>query len=218
MKRMITEKQISFFDDYANCGAINKYYGAVLAVNYLSEYPGIKNLSGYLSRASIHPWNQSKLNLNLNGAIASADRAFTNFTCNNFTIENAKLIDMYFSFYEANVKYLVLKNIEIAGNMNGAFQSGNIISITGGADVSGITNAYEAFKGAHALAQLELKHWRVDFDISASTAFTTKALVEIISNLDDTGSAHTLAMGATNLAKLSEAQKKVATDKGWNLA
>ena len=36
---------------------------------------------------------------------------------------------------------------------------------------------------------------------------------------DNTGTtAKTLTLGATNLAKLTEEQKQIATDKNWNLA
>ena len=63
-----------------------------------------------------------------------------------------------------------------------------------------------------------LKHINHDLDISASTQFEEADLVEIISNLNTVTTTKTLTMGATNLAKLTDAEKKVATDKGWILA
>ena len=59
---------------------------------------------------------------------------------------------------------------------------------------------------------------KVSFDISASTKFTEAALVEILNNLATVTTTTTLKMGATNLAKLTDADKKIATDKGWTLA
>ena len=57
-----------------------------------------------------------------------------------------------------------------------------------------------------------------DIVISYSKKFTRDALVEIIGNLKaQTSGNKTLTMGATNLAKLTEADKKIATDKGWIL-
>lgn len=60
----------------------------------------------------------------------------------------------------------------------------------------------------------------VDLKLNKNNAVTVDSLVNIISNLKDYSSstAHTLTIGSTNLAKLSAAQKKVATDKNWTLA
>lgn len=58
------------------------------------------------------------------------------------------------------------------------------------------------------------------FNISASTNFTREALLEIIGNLRDmTGSTPlTLTLGATNLAKLTEEDIALATEKNWTVA
>ncbi len=58
---------------------------------------------------------------------------------------------------------------------------------------------------------------RHTFYLNVSSKFTEEALVEIIKQLPKT-SEQTLYLGATNMAKLSEEQIKVATDKGWNVA
>jgi hypothetical protein len=59
---------------------------------------------------------------------------------------------------------------------------------------------------------------KTSFDISASTLFTRDALNEIMSNLATVTTAQTLTMGSTNLAKLTDADKLIATGKGWTLA
>lgn len=61
---------------------------------------------------------------------------------------------------------------------------------------------------------------KVNFSISASTRFTREALVEVINNCADLtdGTAHTLTMGSTNLAKLTEEDKAIAAAKNWTLA
>ena len=58
---------------------------------------------------------------------------------------------------------------------------------------------------------------KVSFYIDASTKFTREALVEIIGNLAEVTSTQTLTMGSTNLAKLTDDDKAVATGKGWTL-
>ena len=55
-------------------------------------------------------------------------------------------------------------------------------------------------------------------NISSSTKFTREALLEIIGNLKTVTSTKTLTMGSTNLAKLTEEDKAIATNKGWTLA
>lgn len=54
-----------------------------------------------------------------------------------------------------------------------------------------------------------------------SPLLTHDSLVSIINHLKDfsgTTTTMTLTLGSTNLAKLADAEKKIATDKGWSLA
>ena len=59
-----------------------------------------------------------------------------------------------------------------------------------------------------------------NLDLSASTRYSIDTLVAMLTALADrTGqSAYTLTIGATNLAKLSDDQRAIATDKNWTLA
>ena len=59
---------------------------------------------------------------------------------------------------------------------------------------------------------------KVKFDISASTQFEKSDLVTILNNLAAVTTTQTLTMGATNLAKLTDEDKAIATNKGWTLA
>lgn len=54
--------------------------------------------------------------------------------------------------------------------------------------------------------------------LSASTNYTTHSLVDFFTKLGTTSTAITLTFGATNLAKLTEEQKAIATNKGYTLA
>ena len=58
----------------------------------------------------------------------------------------------------------------------------------------------------------------VNLDISSSTKFTREALLEIIGNLKTVTRTMRLKMGTTNLAKLTDEDKAIATNKGWSLA
>ena len=85
-------------------------------------------------------------------------------------------------------------------------------------DVSNVENFDGVFDGCTSLKSILMTGMKVSFDISASTQFETDDLVTILNNLATVTTSQTLRMGATNLAKLSAEQKKIATDKGWTLA
>lgn len=58
-------------------------------------------------------------------------------------------------------------------------------------------------------------------DVSASTKLTHDSLMSIINALKDystEGGTYKVTLGATNLAKLSDTEKAIATNKGWELA
>lgn len=60
-----------------------------------------------------------------------------------------------------------------------------------------------------------------NISFSDSKLLTHDSIISIISCLQDltgTGNTRTLTLGATNLAKLTDAEKAVATEKGWTLA
>lgn len=54
--------------------------------------------------------------------------------------------------------------------------------------------------------------------LSISTALTVASMVAMFNNLATIGTTKTITLGTTNLAKLSAAQKAIATGKGWTLA
>ena len=81
--------------------------------------------------------------------------------------------------------------------------------------------AYKSWAEYSGIEEIHIVDIHYNFNISFSTEFTREALVEIIGNLRDmTGyaSSRTLTMGATNLAKLTEDDIAVATDKNWTVA
>ena len=61
-------------------------------------------------------------------------------------------------------------------------------------------------------------NFKVNVDFSSSTKLTHDSIMVVINGLQTVTSTQTLKLGSTNLAKLTEADKKIATDKGWTLA
>ena len=87
-------------------------------------------------------------------------------------------------------------------------------------DTSNVTDAinmYSMFDFCSSLEEIHMTGMKVSFNISASTKFTREALVEILNNLTTVTTTQTLAMGSTNLAKLTDEDKLIATNKGWTL-
>ena len=85
-------------------------------------------------------------------------------------------------------------------------------------DVSNVQNTYNAFTNCINLKSILMTGMKVSFDISASTKFERADLLIILNNLATVTVSRTLTMGATNLAKLTEEDKAIATNKGWTLA
>ena len=120
--------------------------------------------------------------------------------------------------YSGNLAYI----FEQAGsiNMSNCFKYSwvNIISAT--YTLRNVKDMNNTFLGTTGLKTIKFRDYPVSFDISISTKFEEADLVEILNNLMDlTGkTSQTLTMGATNLAKLTDTEKAIATNKNWVLA
>ena len=103
-------------------------------------------------------------------------------------------------------------------DMNAMFSGCESLSIIPAFDVSNVMILNGVVNGCYNLTAIHFKNIADSLKISSSTKFTREALLEIIGNLKTVTTTHTLTMGATNLAKLTEEDKAIATNKGWTLA
>ena len=85
-------------------------------------------------------------------------------------------------------------------------------------DCSNVTNMNNMFASCRSLKSILMTNIGVSLNISASTLFDREDLVLILNNLKTVTTEKVLTMGATNLAKLTDSDKAIATDKGWTLA
>ena len=85
-------------------------------------------------------------------------------------------------------------------------------------DTRDVRDMGSMFYDCSSLETIHMINIGANLDISSSTKFTREALLEIIGNLKTVTTTKTLKMGATNLAKLTEGDKAIATNKGWTLA
>lgn len=103
-------------------------------------------------------------------------------------------------------------------NMNYMFRYCSSLSELPALDVSNVTSTTNMFSGCSSLKSILMTGMKVNFDISSSTRFERSDLVTILNNLATVTTTRTLTMGATNLAKLTDEDKAIATNKGWTLA
>ena len=87
----------------------------------------------------------------------------------------------------------------------------------------GSQNLDNAFHNAKALENIAIegKIGHSGLSLGAAPKLTHESLMSIVNALYDfsaTGGTHTATFGATNLAKLTDAEKAIATQKGWTLA
>ena len=91
-------------------------------------------------------------------------------------------------------------------------------NIIGTLDLQKVTNANYMFYGCSALEEVHIHNLGRNLSLSDSPKLTHDCLVELINNLQTVTSTKTLTLGSTNLAKLTDEEKQVATNKGWTLA
>lgn len=119
---------------------------------------------------------------------------------NCISLTTAKLFDTskVFSFNRVFYNCKKLKNIP-------AYNLSNAITL------------YDAFFNCSSLETFDAYGMKVSFNLSSSTKWTAEEIVKIFGNLATVTTTQTLTLGETNLAKLTEDQKKIAQDKGWEL-
>lgn len=78
---------------------------------------------------------------------------------------------------------------------------------------------YGCFNGCSSLTTINGGiEAKVSLDLSSCTKLTHDSLMNIINSIQTVTSTQTLTLGSTNLAKLTDEEKQIATGKGWTLA
>lgn len=81
-------------------------------------------------------------------------------------------------------------------------------------------NLENSFRNAKELKNLTIEGEFIgnNLNVSDCTLLTHDSLMSIINHLGTITTAKTVTLGSTNLAKLTDAEKAIATGKGWTLA
>ena len=96
----------------------------------------------------------------------------------------------------------------------------NIREIKGELDFSNCTGASQWTGGASNLQELRIKPNSIQIEISVTqaTKLSHDSLMSILNGLAVIETTKTLWLGTTNLNKLTDEEKAIATEKGWSLA
>ena len=168
-------------------------------------------------------------------AVTNMGQMFNN--CNSLTsldgIENfdtSAVESMNYMFGQCNsLTSLDLSNWNTSAvtNMYAIFQSCNNLTYLNLSNwnMSNVTAVNDMFYNCSKLTDLNMtnailpKINLTDWNLDTCKALTVDSLVSVLNALQqlDEGTSYTCTIGSTNLAKLSDTQKAIATNKGWVL-
>lgn len=191
---------------------------ADIVINNLSKLTGDYCLNGVCQKSAVTSVTLNGLNPDITYSIDK-----TVFDCgwlNNVSLNTTtgvpiKVKSMSETFnYCSQLKTLPLMDLTQCTKFS--IISCNSLTSIPAYDLSNITSIN--LSSLSRLKEFHATGMKVSFNISSSTKFTREALVEILNNLATVTTTQTLTMGATNLAKLTDEDKLIATNKGWTLA
>lgn len=132
--------------------------------------------------------------------------------------DTSNVTNMSHMFYYCSslttIPQLDTSKVNIMGDM---FYNCSSLTTVPQLDMSSVIDMSNMFYKCSSLKSILMTGMKTHFDISVSTNFEKSDLVTILNNLATVTSTKTLTMGATNLAKLTDEEKAIATNKGWTL-
>lgn len=151
------------------------------------------------------------------------DTSYMYYNCSSLIsvpqMDTSNVTDMNNMFYKcSSLTTVPLFNTSKVKNMSQMFWNCNNLQTVPAFDCSNVTNMNNIFASCSSLKSILMTNIGVSLNISASTRFEREDLVLILNNLKTVTTTKTLKMGAKNLAKLTDEDKLIATNKGWTLA
>lgn len=155
--------------------------------------------------------------------VANMDRMF--YYCTSLTsvpeMDTSKVTNMQSMFYECRLLTTVpLMDTSNVTNMETMFSGCKLLTTIPPINTSRVTRIEFMFNSCSSLTDLGgFTGLKCNLDLSPCTALTHDSILNVINKAADvTASPATLTFGSTNLAKLSDEEKAIATNKGWTLA
>lgn len=133
---------------------------------------------------------------------------------NSYNLTNCKKM-----FYGCNklTEVPVFYTNKVQNMENMFFNCGQLTEIPA-FNASNVTNLDSVFSRCYKLTAIHMTNMSVSFKINDCIALEEAAIVEIFNNLATVSTAQTLTLGSKLLAKLTDEDKAIATNKGWTLA
>ena len=184
--------------------------------NLLDATQSTYYLFGYYTGNSV----DNLIQYNDTSNVTNMSQMFAN--CQNLTtiplLNTSNVTNMSMMFYGCqNLTTIPLLNTSNVTNMSMMFYGDANLTIIPEIDVNNVNDMNYMLRLCSNLKSILMTNIGTDLDISASTKFERSDLLVILNNLK-TVTGKTLTMGADNLAKLTEEDKAIATNKGWTLA
>ena len=134
-------------------------------------------------------------------------------------MDTSNVTNMYKMFYNCDrLTTTPLYDTSKVTNMEEMFWLDSNLTTVPAYDCTNVTNMTRIFTDCYNLKHIYMTNIGTNLDISGSTKFERADLVTILNNLKTVTTTKTLKMGATNLARLTDEDKLIATNKGWTLA
>ena len=195
LKRMNLEYVNSFRYAFFNCAGLQRVSKGDLGDTL------------YLGKSSKGVSYENAFNFSRGGSLTTDDWCFELWNGANFNRTFSSTDIKNTNFWHSSNKPISFKN---------TFYSCAYLKEVVSIDLTDCSDASGAFTGCVSLETLQgFPGLKVNMDLSSSPKLTHESLMNVINNL--AASNATLTLGETNLAKLTDSEKKIATDKGWTL-
>lgn len=200
----------NFWDNFQSSGEPKSYQYA-FAYSYLND-------AIFKPKYNIVATDCSNM-FNYNKALTNIKKSLQN---RGVVLDTSRATSFLRMFYNCSSEEIPTIDLSSATNTERVFYSKDIITIEKVIFSENTIISESLFSSATELENIEIGGTICsDIIFSACTKLTHDSLMSIINHLKDfsgTTTTETCTLGTTNLAKLTNAEKKIATDKGWSLA
>lgn len=149
-----------------------------------------------------------------------ANSQFRELNLSKWRLEN--VTDLENMFRTSQIRKVDLTGWDTSNitNIHGIFYSASLLTeIIGTLDMINVTNALLEFDGCSKLVEVRIKNLNcTGLDLSDCTQISHDSLIYLINNAIASDTVKRLILGATNLAKLTDEEKAIATNKNWTLS
>jgi len=184
-----------------------------------TDIPNATNTSNMFVFSGVH--GKVKLNAPL---VENADSMFSN--CWNLEeielLTNGQAISLSYTFqWSQKLKKINFGNVEVnATVITGLIQySISLEEVLGTINISAITSTSNVFNTTPSLKEIRLKGLAISgLSFQQSPLLSVESMVYLFENAATVSGTYYIYLGTTNLAKLTDGQKAIATNKGWRLS